>query len=212
MTQEQPKPGEIVAKEGRKRKLAYTPEFKSAMPQGAIKFFLKLKEKIDSGEQEIAREGEFTVESLNFKNFSTATYYKVSYGSNAYFVKEVPVSNAYKGGGFGEAMSSRMATRILRKNGIDWAEVVDFKLGYENGRHRYFVSRWDERLSTTLYDTMRELLNTNPIKAEELKQKFLTLRGVLDDFFWDVHMINMAYDPVSGKIIIFDIFEKKYPH
>lgn len=201
------KADELVVSESRKRKLAYTPEFKSGLPRGAIKKFLELIPRSqDVGD--ISTAEDFTVELIHkITGFSgDAKYYKVSLDKDSYFVKVYPTAEQEfdsKGGGFKEAVGSRDAQQILKERNIDWVEVVDFKLGYYDNNISIFISKWDDRLLFTFSDYLRKL----ELDSEEQKGllgKFEELGKVLSGFS-DMAGYNMAYDPITKKFILFDL-------
>src|SRR3989344_1759600 len=211
-----PKSDGLVVKEVRKRKLAYTPEFKDriSLLHNIFKNFLRLSRGLQK--REVAVDGELNVYLIDVK--SDARYYKVKVGEEDLFVKEINDTEgiAWQGGGFREVEALKKAKEILVAHNIDWADVVDFKLGYELGSKKYFVSTWREFLRTSLSYYRRRLLDA-PLftrdpdiiksKAEEAKildERITTLLKVLKDFY-DVRESNMAYDAESKKIYIYDI-------
>ncbi len=209
MISENKKSGGLATKEARSKKLAYTPEFRAELfaNPGVIKTFLELEKRMLHERKKTLTNVEMTLEDVKKGETASADYYKVSIGGRYYFVKKV--YQYFKGGGFGEIMSAKTATDILKQNNIDWAEVVDFKLGYEKDGIRYFVSVWDERLKTELVEYIGQMDQTNPEEAARLRTRYDLLQKALSDF-WDLYATNMSYDPVSDKIILYDLYERKY--
>lgn len=223
MTQEKPQSGELKIRESHTRKLAYIPEFKKEIipsPQ-ALKKFLELKMSLSEiGERKTSNslEVEFIGEHGTGENKEHYTkYYKVLVNNKAYFVKETPRAwYSRKGGGTVEVLSMRKVREILRANDIDWAEVVAFKMGYENSFRRYFVSKWSDFLRTSLDKYISRLAGLSLSKDRaiasaarselfELGKKFSKLYAILSDDFSDVWEGNMSYDPESKKIYIYDL-------
>ena len=219
-----PKSGELVVKEGRKRRLAYTPEFKELLvpKEHVFKKFNKLRtglknkgEKRDGGDMELELLGHA---------FAT-DYYKLKINDKSFFVKVTGKTNEASGGGFREIVSMKKARRILEKEGIDWAEVVSYKLGYDDGKNKYFVSEWRDCLQKNLMQYLERLgenfRSPTPEESTEnwlseferyrfaLEDKYRKLKKVLSGQFHDVLAYNMSYDPESKKIYIFDLKDKQ---
>lgn len=224
MPKEKPKPNELVVKGSRTRKLAYTPEFKENLPPTAIKEFLKLAPKLRRKE---TLEGANIVVTHFDDSWGGVRYYKVVLGDKDFFVKRIPARFSEKGGGFGEAVASEKMRSLLREHKIENVEVIDFQLGYEDKSDRYFVAKWsgtasDRLLNLFVYenDLVSQIQNLKYAKAsiseiadterelDKIRSRENKLTKFFEQTFNDFGSINMAYDPQSKKIILFDLYLK----
>lgn len=122
-----------------------------------------------------------------------------------------------QGGGFEEITALQKAKEILKAEKIDWADVVDFKLGYEFGVKKYFVSKWCDCFQTVIgqyggtsfAERLRSTSSEREDEFEKIEQLVKKLRSILCKYFSDVNGFNMSYDPKSKKIYIFDLKSRK---
>lgn len=204
--------GNIKSAETSRKSLAYTKEFKSILilNKDRIKDFLQLAGKIKNVEQgQIFGDSRFNVVLVRVA--SGNRFFKVNADGKIYFVKETLKENLIPGGGTKELLSSGEVSRILQANGINWARVTFYKLGFENKNKAYFVSSWDDSLSKNFdyWISPSEVSGISAEEKEEIKSKAERLIKLLGSLgFFDVGYNNMSYDPVTKKIILFDLYKE----
>ena len=191
------------------KELVYTKEFKEslAFDKNIFQKFIEIEEKMNN--DDLDKElGDKNLKIVLTAKFGFRKYFKVTVNNKDYFVKEVPEADFESGGGPKEALNLTEIKKILEETHYsDWAEVSSFEFSYQDEGKRYFVARWDERLKKTLlYWLSPGKLNGK----EHLRVGFLRgkLREVLrSKGFRDLSDFNLSYDPVTKKIIIFDILK-----
>src|SRR3989344_6157816 len=199
-------PGGVRLSENQSRKLAYVGEFKEApfLSSGALRRFLRLSQKITLWDKKKKFvDGDLKI-VLQDRSDTFVRYLKVTIGQDSYFVKESRTT--FLGGGASEILTSNELREILEKEGFNYAEVVKFKLGYEDRSGRtYYVATWDERLTKGLDEWLADRSLTRQ-EREEINRRYRELRDKLSTKygFTDVSALNMSYDPQTKKIIIFD--------
>ena len=197
-------PGGVVVTENKKRKLAYTKEFRLSLflKSGVLRKFLDWNKKIsDADKEKQFEDGEFKITPL-FKPNNVGRYFKLTFGTESYFVKE---STKHHGGGADEILDSNNLIGILKKERIDYAEVVKFKAGYQDSDRVYYVAAWDERLTKTAAELESDG-RLNERERKEIREKCYKLSDLLRNKYgyWDITFRNMSYDPQTKNIIIFD--------
>lgn len=187
--------------------------------------FLRLVKEVDAKRQHgaAAWEGDTTVISVGGLNpekwqKGETFYYRAQFNGQPYFIKRL--SAAYGegyGGGHKELMDSREARELI--GDLENVEVVEYVMGYESKKDWYFVSKWNDAFQVTLDEYLNQLkteIRKNPSQAEELENVYdeildrvraITKR--LRPSYEDVMTYNMAYDPASKKIFLFDLNKKK---
>jgi len=145
---------------------------------------------------------------------STIPVFKIEINNNIYFVKINHLPNSVIGEkGFNEFNSTEYAKELIKD--IPWAEIAENQLGYKDDKYAYYVSKWNELLySSNLGEHIEELedyVENNPNNSQkekkeisEWKNKVLILREKLVGFH-DLFEHNMAYDPSSKKLYLFDL-------
>lgn len=145
-------------------------------------------------------------------------YYRAQFDGHPYFIKKLQESYGKEyGGGHKEIMDTRAAKELVRD--LSNVEIVDYVLGYEGSKDWYFVSSWNDAFETTLDVYLHNLaaeIRKNPSKSEALQAEYdeildrtreITKR--LRPEYEDVMTYNMAYDPSTKKIFLFDLNKKK---
>lgn len=208
--------------------LAYTYDFKDFVEEQKEKhphLLREVMEKINS----LSRVGEkysqdgVGVEFINKKD--DRAFYKVSIetekGLEEFFVKKAPtyLNNSGKKRefelGYEEFLGSVSVKEKLKN--LSYVEIVQYELGYRDSNNTYFVSRWNKNLTTNLASYMDELqsfVNKDPDlyigKELELQTLYGKEREIIDALGEeykgrDIFSVNMAYNPKTGKIILFDL-------
>ncbi len=198
--------------------MAYAPEFKEllAPSEHVFKKFNKLKKGLRQRGEKV-KDADMELELIG--GAIATDYYKLKVAESSFFVKVTGKQNEMTGGGFREIVSMEKARRVLKEKGIDWAEVVDYKLGYDDGKNKYFVSEWQDFLQVSIARYLGPTIKFYGAGADEMQQKFdvldvlrakvRELKKVLSDQFGDIEDYNMSYDPISKKIYIFDLKDKQ---
>ncbi|MDR3642521.1 MAG: hypothetical protein P4L74_02735 [Candidatus Doudnabacteria bacterium] len=110
-------------------------------------------------------------------------------------------------------MDSRDARRLLKEKGLADVEVVDYVLGYEDGKDLYFVSSWDPRLETTLegylpvLEKQAEAGDAEAVsELKDLTKKITDIQVALGPVYWDTKARNIFYDSKTKKLFVtFDL-------
>lgn len=211
--------------ENENKRLIYSEEFKSLIKNnpGLIKSFRNFERLLiekrgneDLFFDSVFEEGDMriTVIDKHRRNQTVipGSYLKVEIKSEIFFVKR-------KGGfwdrdeglGFNEFNSLIKAREVLKD--IEGVEVVDFQLGYQDEEKRisYFVSKWIDGASMDDYIAGLRIKNTGYFEDKNIEAQISSLYSRVNKIisklqsFYDVGIDNMLYDPVSDKILIFDI-------
>ena len=193
--------------------LEYASEFKELIRQhpGAIATFRKLE---TEAREKLKTEGVwdyvFEENGVNLKLLdSLGSYFKVEMDGHAFFVKRTKgfyEAIGVKSEGVDEYRSAQEAQHALE--GIKNVEVIDFQLGYQDGKGgTYFVSKWLD------YPKLNRYLATLTSKEDlELKTRLeQRIRNIIthlqQKWFVDAWDQNMLYDPLTDKIIVFDVHQ-----
>lgn len=205
-----------------RRELEYVDEFKEVVHShpGIIDLFKRIREK---SKQEIPNDGfweenDIIVTPIDYKgefllDESGGDYFKVKVDNNDYFVKCKRGYHRGKigSGGVDEANSLNLAREMIK--GIANVDVVDFQLGYQDEKTQtsYFVSKWMGGVNLSHFlgrkdaDIPADEIDAWPKLKKELRDRTYAIYKAIGENFRDVANNNMMYDPVSGKITIFDI-------
>jgi hypothetical protein len=208
---------------------AYTQEFndlKHKKPH-ALEIVMDLINKVDSKRKRgsSAEKDDIQVNLVALKEAlprqrDTIHYYrivaKVEGQAYEFFLKKTPIAYKQFGGGEHEAASSHKAREILRENNIKDVEVVNFQMGFSDGKNWYFVSKYNKSLESPL-DYYKELLSgyikLNPNSSDSERQELEYINKRVEDLqkllpnFSDLFAHNMYYNASDRKIILFDLFE-----
>jgi len=202
----------ILAEKG--REIAYTEEFKEfirANP-GALKDFLRATEKVTViGEQ--TQEGLVNLtcvhvvrDQYDITGRSDRFYYKANIGDHMFFVK-ASHPRSISGGGSEEFTGSRKAAEALKDT--PGVEVVNYKFGYQDKHHVYFISDWNDALRDSL--RMDRLMVSLTQSGQEDGELYKKLTKRLESIsrklpnHYDMHLGNMTYDPDKDIIYLFDL-------
>ena len=129
-------------------------------------------------------------------------HYKVDHSGESYFAKRtVGRMVEQTGGGQGEIIAAEDARELLKH--LDWVEVADYQIGYQDDRESFVITKWQPALELTI----EEYLKTNPDNAELVRERAKELKKILKGFY-NVREDNMAYDLATGKVILYDLNEK----
>jgi len=140
-------------------------------------------------------------------------YLKLEIGGQKFFVKRVSGFKEVSIYGYEEVQSIKAAKKALE--GLDKVEVIDFELGFQDGKTTYFVSKWRNAvnlaahlsfLEDTIYDDILE--NSEPAEQARniLVQRIAEIKRTLHPSgFKDVFPNNMLYDDKTDKIYVFDV-------
>ena len=208
---------EITTRESDRKQLAYTAEFKSFVKDhdGVLK---KAQEMIDSlldGETDSAVEDAGIVVEKILTEKEPSRFFRITLTDKSFFVK---MRLRIVGHVNLEEFQVLSRLKELYKDNPK-VEIVNFQLAFASKDRNYFVAEWDDRLVMNLRDHLRkldknrqQLPNDMALKrhiedlgsrANEIEQQ-LRKTG-FDDF----GSVNMAYDPKTDTIILFDILLKK---
>jgi len=99
--------------------------------------------------------------NLNFKEIngvkitkielSTIPVYKIEKNNQAFFVKINHLPNQALGEkGFDEFKSTEQAKELIKD--LPWVDVAEYQLGYKDDKYAYYVSKWNEILSSFRLD------------------------------------------------------------
>jgi len=153
-----------------------------------------------------------TAELLEGRHYSGSFRYynlKVSTNGSSFFLKaELTERLNYVVGtkGADEYKSTLIAKELVKD--IPLVEVVEPLLGYQGTGKSFFVSKWQNLprardYLANLSEANKSLENT---EFAELDARVKQVKDVLRDFE-DVDDYNMLYDPVTKKIVIYDLGE-----
>lgn len=198
--------------------LAYVDDFKDFIRDnpGFIQSTHEILKNYDFSKDQVENNGVVVtrLDSSNLPVKPTFPSFKVQKGNQAFFVKLDDVKRSNLGGeGLNEFMDTQKAKELLRD--LPWVEVANSQLGYKDDKYAYFVSKWNDLFSLSSLDDYMEKLeleifrnySSNKIQQDEmydLKSKIKVLENKLPGYF-DIFPHNMAYDPKSKKIYIFDL-------
>jgi len=133
-------------------------------------------------------------------------YYRCVLDGQPMFIKHTTDPRLWGGGGFIEAKSNQEAQEMLRASGIDWAEVVKFKLGYTGKKDMYFVADWKDKEDMLSLDELGKMQRTQAQERlfRQATERFATLKKLFKDFY-DFLPFNVWIDASSGKLYLFDL-------
>lgn len=188
-----------------KRHIVYTDDFKDVVKDNPglmtqIRDILKgLEYDKDFNETNIKNINNITISRVKSTMMNR---YKIETRGGIFFVKKTQFPGVRVGEkGFDEFKASLEAKEKL--DDLPWVEVVDSQLGYKDEVAGYFVSTWNPIFETTLHDYLATLDKKSEEyvdlvdKVQILKDRLVGFRDVFDH--------NMAYDPESKKIYLFDL-------
>ena len=150
--------------------------------------------------------------SLRIAN--VCNYFKIKMGDDEYFVKESIVS---QNPGFDEFKNTKAAREALKD--IDFVEVVNAQLGYQDDRQGWYVSRWKDLESSGFRVSVRWRHSDdygrfyppleNSIDREEIMRRYNVIEKILRDnnLGEDVEN-NLFYQPQTGQFFLLDVTGK----
>ena len=216
--------------ETQRRQLTYSEVFKELIKTkpGLLRTFLKLADQLvsepDMAGNDPITESELTLTLFDYKPYLSVFYFKAQIAGHLFFIKQA--LKEYHSGGFHEAQSTQRANELLQKAGLaDYVIIPEFKMGYSDQQKTYYVSDWEPAIdlqpldvyNISLWYTHLELVDNGKIESEEHRQLMHTkmiidervnyIQGALTDFF-DVNTNNMAIDPETNRIYLYDLNEK----
>ncbi|MBU0731343.1 hypothetical protein KKC88_00505 [Patescibacteria group bacterium] len=149
-----------------------------------------------------------------YRIVNVCNYFKIKMGEDEYFVKE---SAETLNPGFDEFQNTQAAREALKD--IDFVEVVDAQLGYQDGRQSLYVSRWKDlesrgfRVSvgwrqTDDYGKYYQSVE-NPVDKQEIRRRYQLIEKILreNDLGEDVEN-NLLYQPQTGQFFLIDVTGK----
>jgi hypothetical protein len=203
------------------KQLAYTGEAKDFIHNNpeVIRKILDLIKNVNQEPRLGARveDGDISVEMI--RGWDTQPRYKIQVGSKLFFLKIREISEeAEDQGGFYEAMDTREAETLL--TGIEGIEVSRYQLGYTDRKKKYFVSEWFGSHVLGIREYLGENYPSAPSHGSledsrdpEKERVQAIIREVIpilsQNNYWDIGIDNMVYDPVSKKVIVFDLNKKR---
>lgn len=192
-----------------RRQLAYTEDFKDLISRnpGIIASFRKIeseiKDKLERWELkagDVFSEGKLTVTNL-FGESCYGSYLKAEIDDHKFFIKRIPGFNEI-GLGYEEFNSIVKAKELLKD--CEYAEVIDFKLGYQDDKGlTYFVSGWEDYITVEKYIATADVDEIN-----EIIQSIYEIQCILRPHFVDVDKHNILYSRINKKFFVFDIHER----
>ncbi len=207
MTQEKSQSNELVERQSRTRKLAYAPEFKKeiTLSPGAIKRFLSWRPELKKVGDRKEEEG-FSIEVVGSNPSRGRFFYKVIANKTAYFIKATEEDAS--GSAIAEMKSLLTLKNLIEKNKIAGVDVVNPKMSFHDKQMAYFISEWQDFLKKNLRQYLEELSNqaVSGDLYNNLMTRYKVIRENFGRLFVDLYKSNMAYDPASDKIYIFDVF------
>lgn len=211
------RPDNLTSVEFSMNDLVYTPEGEALLERSKIRKAVKLFDLADAQNREnaIVSDGDYTVTAKGhlgpekWKD-AEAFYYKFDIPENSFFVKRIPAALNYEtGGGTGELYDTQEAKNLLA--GLENVEIVDYVLGYDGTKYKYFVSKWNPNFESTLayLEDIKEK-GKQPTEQElKLLERIKNIQKILGIKYWDTNPHNMSYDPRTGKIYLFDLNKAK---
>ena len=204
-----PDQSEITSKESISRQLAYTAEFKSFVgdhPGTLTKVRVMIKALLHDKKGARAEESGIVVEKVQ-----PSPYFKVTLADKSFFVK---VRRHIMTGENLEEFRALARLKEMYKDNPK-VEVVNFQLAFTSWNENYFVAEWDDRFVKNLNTYLRELAETSQQTADNtaLQKHVKDLGSRVNEIarqleqagFYDYGPVNMAYDPQTDTIILFDI-------
>ena len=197
--------------ENQNRALSYRTEFKHWVKEnpGVIARVVKLIEKILSNNLEVT-ENRLVDENIHIihKKQPYSDIFEVTIGQDKFFIKRDEerlrnTSSVYRVGGQKEYTDSLIA-KIDLGDDPD-IEIIDFQLGYSDKNKKrpinYFVSKWKD------LKTVSQCLDDPDSSVEEKEEiiRKVSRAKWLFQIYQDIKTDNMFYNPVTRKIVMFDL-------
>jgi hypothetical protein len=148
---------------------------------------------------------------------SSTNVFKIESPEESFFVKVKSFPDNRVGEmGFEEFVDTKEAQASI--DDLPWVETLTPLLGYRDEAHTYYISKWNSALQPNLEVYLKDLnsaVATSKTQEEadvyieeiiDLQKKIAIIRERLgDNAYRDLHSHNMAYDPGSKKIYLFDL-------
>ena len=136
-------------------------------------------------------------------------YLKLSIQGKEYFIKFTPKElQAKYSGGVTEYKRLESAKEQIEKAGLENVRFVNFRFAYEDSKNTFFVSDYEPAAATNLanYIIVLEQSKSSTAKNQiiKLKDRAAKIKSVLPNFK-DASERNLAYDPKTDQIVIFDL-------
>lgn len=194
------------------KQLAYTPETKDFIHDnpGVMRKTLDLINEVNKNFKygSRAEDGDVSVEMKS--TWESQPTYKITVGDKCFFLKVRDVGpNSEDQGGFDEVLDIKEAEQLLADVGN--IKITNYRLGYTDKKKKYFVSEWSDSHTMGVDEYLGgDYLATRDENYDYEKEKvFNTVREantVLSrNGYWDIGVDNMAYDPSSRKVVLFDL-------
>jgi len=188
--------------------LAYTDEFKSFVHEhpsairGVIAKLGKLANSNASAGEFIEEEGiKVVVEKKRLK----ANIFSVELHGKKFFLK---MGKYLKEEGYDEIESAAEAKKRIDEVQSDLpvgVEVVDYQLGFTQGGLNFFVAPWEDINHLSEY---QDEIRGDKDKQEAFDKTITILVSMFQDYE-DFRVLNMGYNPQTGKIVLYDLHKKK---
>ena len=206
-----PDQSEITSKESISRQLAYTAEFKSFVgdhPGTLTKVRVMIKALLHDKKGARAEESGIVVEKVQ-----PSPYFKVTLADKSFFVK---VRRHIMTGENLEEFRALARLKEMYKDNPK-VEVVNFQLAFTSWNENYFVAEWDDRFVKNLAVGLEQRIQTgiavqtadNTALQKHVKDLGSRVNEIARQLeqagFYDYGPVNMAYDPQTDTIILFDI-------
>ena len=147
-----------------------------------------------------------------------SSYFKMSLGENAFFVKK---STATTNPGFDEFSNTLRASEAL-KGLADYVEVVEMQLGYQDNQQSWYISKWRDDLvnlvATTDVGTLDPITDYGEIipndefflenkEYEAIANAKNMIRTKLEEAGMDIHDLNsnLFYNQKTKKWVLLDV-------
>ena len=144
--------------------------------------------------------------TTDFSMNNPGIYMKVDASGESFFVKRIYGYHPNKEWSLGVAEFESMQKAKEALKGLPKVEVVDFQIGYENGRDStYFVSKWIEDGIL-----LREYFKESDLNEDERQKLIMRYRAIkyrltAKHSFIDVGEHNIIYVPDTDMLFVFDV-------
>lgn len=176
--------------------LVYNPEFEKYKDR--YKNIVSEVKKVLDGEKVDGIDVELLKTSPNGKS-----YFRLEIGGEKFFVKKIPEN--HKQGGVEEFKTAQETRNRLLMANVEKVKVIEYIFAFTGNNSRFVVSRYDDKLDTTLAMYMNQCWKKG--KTEDLKKlevRFESLYKIFSDYY-DFRPGNMAYDQDTDEIVLFDL-------
>ncbi len=199
--------GNVRRIEDDKWKLGYTDEFKQFVHQhpsiirDVVERLSKIANDPKTPEGFRVEEGEIII-ALEKRRLKSNIYSIQAHGRK-FFLK---MSRYAKEQAYDEFVDSSEAKKRIAEVMANLpipVEVVDYQLGFTQGGLNFFVAPWMDLVDVSEYQKTLTSLG----QKRDFDQTLMILFEIFKDYV-DFRILNMAYNPATNKIVIFDLQKK----